>query len=100
MKIEEFFDQLDIIKKQFKHASNNLNCDNVEIVFKTNEGKLENINVIEGGYTPALHTLALVFSTGENELKKIMQALDTQVIDASDIDIGEKIGDFDNDENH
>lgn len=100
MKIEEFIDQLDIIKKQFKHASNNLDCDDIDIVFKTDTGKIVEINVVEGGYLPISDTLVLMFSSGENELKKIMQKMETHIVDASDIDIGEKIGDFDNDENH
>ena len=100
MKFEELFDQMEQIKKALIQASKDYDCDDVELVFKTDEGKMIHINFIEGVYAPYAKSNVLVFSSGKKELEKILRALiGTPTVDAEDIDVGLKAEELIKDDN-
>ena len=92
MKFEELFNQMEQIKKAFIQAGKDYDCDDVELVFRTDEGKMIHINCIEGGYAPDAKSNVLIFSSGKKELEEILKAImGTPTVDAEDIDIGAKL---------
>ena len=100
MKFEELFDQMEQIKKAFMQASKDYDCDDVELVFKTDEGEMIHINCIEGGYAPDAQSNVLVFSRGKRELEQMLKALmGTPTVDAENIDVGAKIEELIKDDN-
>ena len=101
MKFEEFFEQMEEVKQAFIEGGKQYDCDEVEIVFKTDDGKMIQIGCIEGGYAPDLHTNVLVFSSGKNEVKKILEKMfGTPTVNAEDIDVGAKIEEMFEDGDH
>ena len=111
MKFEELFDQMEQIKKALIQASKDYDCDDVELVFKTDEGKMIHINCIEGGYAPDAKSNVLVFSSGKKELEKVFSSgkkelekilralMGTPTVDAEDIDVGLKAEELIKDDN-
>jgi len=100
MKFEELFNQMEQIKKAFIQAGKDYDCDDVELVFRTDEGKMIHINCIEGGYAPDAKSNVLVFSSGKKELEEMLKAImGTPTVDAEDIDIGAKIEELIKDDN-
>lgn len=75
MKFEELFDQMEQIKKAFIQAGKDYDCDDVKLVFRTDEGKMVHINCIESGYAPDAKSNVLVFSSGKKELEQMLRAL-------------------------
>lgn len=101
MKLEEFFDQMDQVKKAFIKAGKDFDCDEVTMVFKTDKGEMIPINCIEGGYAPDQKTNVLVFSSGKEEFKKMLEKMfGTPTVDASDMDVGAKIEEMLRDGDH
>lgn len=101
MKIEELCDQFDQMKKAFREASKEFDCDEVELVFKDDKGNFTVVNCIEGGYAPDQNTNLLIFSNGKNELEELLKKiLGTPTVNAEDIDIGAKLGEMFNDGDH
>ena len=87
-----------------KKAEKEFDCDDVELAFKNDDGDMVPIMCLEGGYSPSMDTNMLIFSTGKEEFMKMLQDIfnKTQTVDASAIDVGEKLS-FENvfdDENH
>ncbi len=100
MKFKELFDQMEEIKKAFIQASKDYDCDDVELVFRTDEGKMIHINCIEGGYAPDAKSNVLVFSSGKKELEEMLRAImGTPTVDAENIDVGAKIEELIRDDN-
>ena len=92
MKFKELFDQMEQIKKAFIQAGKDYDCDDVELVFKTDKGKMIQINCIEGGYAPDAKSNVLIFSSGKKELEQMLKALmGIPTVDAEDIDVGLKV---------
>lgn len=100
MKFEELFEQMDQIKKAFKKAGKDYDCDDVELVFKTDEGEMIQINCIEGGYAPDAESNLLIFSSGKKEFEKMLRAMmGTPTVDVEDIDVGLKVEELLRDDN-
>lgn len=100
MKFEEFYEQIEQIKQAFEKARKNFDCDNVEMMFKTDDGELIPIGCIEGGYAPNEDTNVLIFSTGKEEVLKMLKAmLGTPTVDANNIDVGAKLEELIKDDN-
>lgn len=101
MKFEEFFEQMDQVKKAFSQAEEKFDCDEVEMVFKTDDGEMIPINCIEGGYAPDANSHVLIFSSGKQELEKILRAMmGVQTVDAKDMDVGLKVEEMFKDGDH
>lgn len=101
MKIEELCNQFDQMKEAFREASKEYNCDEVELVFKDDEGNFTAVNCIEGGYAPDQNTNLLIFSSGKNQLAEMLKKiLGTPTINAEDIDIGAKLEEMFDDGDH
>lgn len=101
MKFKELFDQMEQIKKAFIQAGKDYDCNDVELVFKTDEGEMIHINCIEGGYAPDAKTNLLIFSSGKKEfVEQMLKALmGTPTVDAKDIDVGLKLEELIEDDN-
>lgn len=92
MKTKDFIKQMDNLKNVLEEKSKEFDCDEIEIVFKDNNGNFTQINCIEGGYAPELKTNMLILSDCTEDIKAmIMKMLGTPTVNADDIDIGEKI---------
>lgn len=92
MKIKDLTRSLDEIKDVLEEKSKELGCDDIEIVFRDDNGKYTHITCVEGGYAPDLKTNLLILSDGTNEIKEILnRMLGVPTVNADNIDIGEKL---------
>lgn len=92
MKIKDFIEQMDNLKNVFEEKSEEFDCDEIEVVFKDDNGNFTQVNCIEGGYALELETNMLILSDCTEDIKAmIMKMLGTPTVNADDIDIGEKI---------